>query len=41
MLKPDVGPVYNKSVKVLDLSYNNFNNRILSSEISEVLEVNR
>lgn len=41
MLKPDVGPVYNKSLKVLDISYNNFDNGLLASEISEVLEVNR
>lgn len=41
MLKPEVGPVYNKALKVLDISFNNFDNQLLSSEISEVLEVNR
>lgn len=41
LLKPEAGPLQNKALKVLDISYNHFDAGVLGQEISEVLEVNR
>jgi len=40
VLKPEYGPMQNKTLKVLDLSYNNFTGESIS-EFVNVLETNR
>lgn len=41
LMKPDAGPTQNKSLKVLDISYNNFTADLLCKEVSSVFENNR
>ncbi len=41
LLKPDSGPLQNKALKVLDISYNNFSSTVLSEECCSLFENNR
>jgi hypothetical protein len=40
-LKAEAGPQMNKTLKVLDLSYNSFSGKAVGQEFTSVLETNR
>ncbi len=41
LLRAESGALQNKTLKVLDISYNNFTGKVVSSEIAGVFETNR
>ena len=41
LLRAEAGPHMNKTLKVIDLSYNSFSGKAVSHELSSVFETNR